>query len=285
MKPTLLLSLMACIGAVATSYATPVVQPLKLGSMVLGSLVTLQANVTDSSGNLVSATFIVSGPATRDSNNLGALNWPPAQVVGTVNISGSQATPQMTWQPPAVGSYMVWVQVADATTSATGSGPFETVPDRFTVPANTNIANGGSQMFLDNGEIVTAENDTASTVTVQSGGNLVLWSGGRVDLKPGFHAYNGAFLWATVDHDMNGYSDQEEATCTSGDGIPDAWKIDHGLAIGINYSSQPQYKAAYLASLTAGRPTNATTSNGQLVLRTPASGYVVNTQSWSISGL
>jgi hypothetical protein len=39
----------------------------------------------------------------------------------------------------------------------------------------------------------------------------------------------GSVLWATVDANMNGYTDMEEATDSDGDGLCDAWEADNGL--------------------------------------------------------
>lgn len=286
---TLFRSLCCLIGLAATCAAAPVVQPLQFGSVVLGSPITLQASVTDPGGSLISATFYVSGPAVRDSANLGAISWPTAQLVGAVTLSGTSGSPQIAWTPPQSGSYTVTVYVADQTATVSQTGAFECVADRLTV-APVTVASGANTMYTDAGEIVTTENDATSNVVAQGASSLIFWSGGRVDLKPGFHASNGSFFWAAVDHNQNGYSDVEEATCTSGDGIPDAWKVDHGLSIGTNYSSQPQYLAAYLGGYnpantkaTSPLPTNPAC---QLVLPTPSSGYYgVNTSTWTINGL
>jgi hypothetical protein len=273
-------------GLAVACAAAPAVQPLQLSSVVANSATTLQASVSDPGGNLVSATFYFSGPAVRDSSNLDAIAWPGAQLIGTVNLSGSQASPQITWQPTQPGTYTISVYIADQTTTSVQSGTIECVADRLVVPPVT-VASGANTMYLDPGEIVTTENDTSTNVVVQSGGNLTFWSGGRVDLKPGFHATSGSFFWAAVDHNMDGYSDVEESTCTSGDGIPDAWKLDHGLSITTNYSNQPSIMAAFQASHTAnGAIIKTAPVIGQLVLRTPTSGnYGVNTQTWAISGL
>ena len=277
---------LSLLGFVATCAAAPTVANLRIDSVVLGGNATLHADVTDPGGTLVSATFYVSGPAARNAQNLGAITWPAAAQVGVVNLSGTQGSPQITWQPSQVGTYSVSVYVADQAATSIQSGTFECVSGRLVVPPVT-IASGYSTMFRNDGEIVTTENDSSPSVVAQSGGNLVLWSGGRVVLKPGFRASNGAFFWAAVDHNGNGYSDVEEATCTAGDGIPDAWKIDHGLNIAVAY---PQYLAAYLGGYSPTDPaaanTNPSSSTFQLVLRTPSNGYYgVNTSNWTITGL
>jgi len=296
MKPHRLFPLaLALLGLVAAAGAAPVVQSLQFNSVILGSTATLQASVSDPGGNLVSAAFYVSGPATRDHNNLGAITWPGAQLVGTASISGSQATPQVSWQPPQIGTYWVTVYVADQAATTSQAGTLECVTGRLVIPPIT-IASPVNRMFLHSGEITTTENQAGSSVVVHSGGSLIFWSGGRIVLKPGFHAGNASdpndnsFFWGAVDHDMNGYSDVEEATCTSGDGIPDAWKVDHGLSILVNYSSQPQYLAAYRGGYDPTNPNAATQlpTNGayQLVIRTPSSAYFgVNTSTWAITGL
>jgi hypothetical protein len=276
---------LACFVWLASACAAaPTVQGLQISSVILGGSVNLQASVNHSGGNLVSATFYVSGPAVRDPANLDAITWPTAQAVGTWTPSGSQVTPQVTWQPQQVGTYAVTVYVSDQAATASQTGICECVSGQLTVPATT-VASGTTSMDLYPGEILNQENDTSSNVVVQNGGNLIFWSGGRVDLKPGFHASTGSFFWAAVDHNMNGLSDVEEATSTAGDGIPDAWKVEHGLSIGVAY---PQYRTAYLAgydpsnkAATTGLPTDGSV---QLVIKTPVNGYYgVNTSSWSIS--
>ena len=92
--------------------------------------------------------------------------------------------------------------------------------------SNYTVSSGQSRIIIDNGRIATSD---TSPVTVQNMGSLILWSGGGIDLKPGFHAVAGSFFWAAVDSNMNGYSDVEEATDSDGDGMCDAWEIDHGL--------------------------------------------------------
>ena len=91
------------------------------------------------------------------------------------------------------------------------------------------VEGGQSHIVVDSGQILTAPNPSATMVQVQNNGTLIFWSGGGVHLEPGFRAASGSFFWAAVDTDMNGYSDQEEITDTDGDGMPDAWEVDHGL--------------------------------------------------------
>lgn len=284
-----------CLACGATSRAAaPVVQPMQLDSVVLGESITLRVNVTNPDGNLGSAKFYVSGPATRDPSNLGALSWPAAQLLQTATFSGAQAS--YTWQPPQAGSYMVTVVVANLSTTLVC--PFETVLDRQVVPAMT-VSNGTDTMIIDAGEIRTQENDLGFNIVVsgpttspsQPGGSLIFWSGGRIVLLPGFHATagldangNSNLFWAAVDHNLNGLSDLEEMTSTAGDGIPDAWKVEHGLSIGTAYSQQ--YLAAYLGSYDPADSTATKSAPGgtQLVLKTPADGfYGVNTTTWAIS--
>jgi hypothetical protein len=212
----------------AAHAVAPIVDPLRLDSVILGDAATLRATVSDPDGNLVAATFLVSGPATRDMTHPGALGWPAAKSVGTVDITGSQACPQLAWRPPQIGSYTVWMRASDLSSTTTQAGAFETVTGRLVVPPTT-IANGANKMFLYAGEIRTQENDTTPNVVVQSGGNLILWAGGRVVLKPGFRAFTGSSFWAAVDHNLNGYSDEEEEVDSDGDGMPDAWEVDQHL--------------------------------------------------------
>ncbi len=291
---TLFVAGLGFLGLGAMCASAPAIQPLQFDSVIIGGAAVLQAYVSNPGGTLSSATFSVSGPAVRNSASLGAITWPAFQAAGTVNFSSgvSSASPSVTWSPAQTGSYMVQVVVVGSSGTTTQYGYFETVADRFIVPTGTSIGSGADQMILDPGEIRTYENDTqppSSWVLVQNGGSLIFWSGGRVDLKPGFHAANGSFFWAAVDHDMNGYSDVEEATDSDGDGIPDAWEIDHGLnpldptdASLIN----PDTGLTNLQTFKSEHKLLPTVDAGvQLVLRTPSNTfYGVNTSSWAISG-
>lgn len=212
-----LLAIASCLSAVATAYAAaPVVQEFKADPIVVGQDVVLQATVTDSDGDLDYARFSVSGP--------GIPGW---YVLGDEEVNGTQAVAQRTWRPWSPGFYTARVQVYDLANTVTTEKQFEVFDARFVVP-NQTVANGAILMYQHVGEIATRE-EAGTSVVVQNGGSLILWSGGRVTLKPGFRANEGSFFWAAVDHDMNGYSDIEEITDTDGDGIPDAWEVDHSL--------------------------------------------------------
>jgi hypothetical protein len=118
--------------------------------------------------------------------------------------------------------------------------------------SNLTVSNGQSRFIEDFGQIQTVQNDTATTVAVQSGGSLILWSGNKVVLKPGFHASTGAFFWGTVDSDMNGYSDAEELQQNFIPGVPDAWLADHGVNLSAPMSSWAYAPSVYLAAYMGG---------------------------------
>ncbi len=280
MKTRRLTLILACLSALAAARAAaPAVQTLSASSAVVGELSTLAATVTDADGNLASVKFYVSGP--------GISGW---QLVATIPVSGSQASPQTTWSPSTAGFFTARAEVADTTpNTATRDQPFEGFAGRLTI-APVTVANGEIKMFLGNGEIVTTENTAGSSVVAQNGAALIFWSGGRVALKPGFRAADGSFFWAAVDHDMNGYSDVEESLDSDGDGLPDAWEVDHGLnpfdpsdaahiVVGTSQTYLQVYQSGHNVVPTSGSGTF------QLVLRTPANSFLgVNTTTWVITG-
>jgi hypothetical protein len=214
------LSLLAALGLVGpvTALATlPVVQSVSADSVALPGGTTLRANVGDSDGDLAVTEFYVNGP--------GISGWLHA---GSINVSGAQASPQIAWQPNLPGIYTVRADVYDTSGSASSQRSFEIFSGTLTISPIT-IASGMARMFSHTGQILTTEHASAPQVTAENGSTLILWAGGRVILKPGFKASAGSFFWAAVDHNMNGYSDMEEQTDTDGDGLFDAWEVDHGL--------------------------------------------------------
>ncbi len=281
---TLFVAVLCFLGLGGTAAAAPTIQPLQFDSVILGGAAVLDAYVSDPAENRSGTTFSVSGPAVRNPLNLGAVTWPGFNPVGPVNLYDPPGVLRVIWSPPQIGTYMVRVVVVGSSGTTTQYGYFETVVDRFTVPTNTIIESGDNQMFLDSGEIRTQESDTQppSSVLVKSGGNLIFWAGGRVALKPGFWAKTGSFFWAAVDHDMNGYSDVEEATDSDGDGLPDAWEIDHGLnpfdPSDADSTNLQKYHSGHQLVPTSG------TEGFQLILRAPSNAFFgVNTNTWAIS--
>jgi hypothetical protein len=277
------LFIFACLSgfAAAARAVAPSVQSLQANSVVVGENTTLLANVTDPDGDLVVVKFYVAGPGISGQ-----------QLVGSVNVSGSQAAPQINWSPAAVGVFTARAEAYDMSSMGALEKTFEGFAGRLTVAPLT-LGSGVDKMFLGNGEIVTTENLTGPSVVAQSGANLILWAGGRVVLKPGFRAESGAFFWAAVDHNLNGYSDLEEITDTDGDGMPDAWEVDHGLNMLIAADASLDNDgdgATNLAEYQSGRDPNNRADGGQmpsgyqLVLRTPASQYYgVKTATWEIA--
>ncbi|HEY9155852.1 MAG TPA: thrombospondin type 3 repeat-containing protein [Opitutaceae bacterium] len=202
----------------AAFAAAPTVTSVGAASVNAGTPVSLQATVADTDGDLKTVTFSLTGPGISGT-----------QTLASSNVSTGSASVTTPWTAPGTGLYTLTVQVADqAAHTASASASFDVFAGSTTINPIT-VPNGTAWMVEVPGQILTTENDTATAIDVQSGSNVILWSGGRVTLMPGFHAENGSFFWATVDHNMNGYSDMEEATDSDGDGIPDAWEVDHGL--------------------------------------------------------
>jgi len=282
-----LLFLSALLAGFSTFAAAsvPTVQSFSTSPIYLGSAATLSSNVADSGGGLVHVTFSASGP--------GLTGW---QNVGDVAVTGSQANAQVTWAPVIPGLYTVEVSVfnADPNNPAIAYQFQEVLAGtRSLVPFT--IANGMSQLLAYEGEFVTATDTASYSTSVKSGGTLILWSGGRIKLEPGFHAESGSFFWAAVDHNLNGYSDIEETQQHFIPGVPDAWLADQALTDpGINLSqsvsswaySSAQLQAAYQGgykSTDIASVTKQNTGNYPLVLATPAGFLGVQTDTWSIA--
>ena len=201
----------------ASHAASPAIQTFQVDSVTQGADVVMRAHVSDTDGDLAFASFKVSGP--------GITGW---LLLGDVDVSGTQSPAQFTWSPARAGSFTARIEVNDTTSSVSSDRTFEVFPSTLTIPRQV-VTSGVNRMYTHEGEILTPVSLSSPAVTTQNGGNLILWSGGRVILKPGFRAESGAFFWAAVDHDMNGYSDIEELADADGDGMPDAWEVDHGL--------------------------------------------------------
>lgn len=202
--------------------ATPTIQVSKPASVVVGESVLFHADVADADGNLQSAVFYVAGP--------GISGW---QTLATLPVSGSTASPEASWTPGTAGIYTLRVDVVDPTTGSSAQATFEAFAERRILSGLT-VESGANLMISSPGEIITKNDTTALSTQAKSGSNFILWSGGRITLKPGFKAESGSSFWAAVDHNMNGYSDMEEATDTDGDGMFDAWEVDHGLNMLVN---------------------------------------------------
>lgn len=162
------------------------------------------------------------------------------------------------------------------------------------IPAQT-IAPPNIRNFTSSGELKTAESASGVTVLVRNNAGAIVWSGTRVVLKSGFHSENGAFIWAATDADMDGYSDLEEATDSDGDGMFDAWEIDHHLnpfnagdatadTDGDGMSNLQEFLAGRDPSLRAdGLPLPANTG---LVISTSGNTYFgIDTTTWSIQAV
>jgi hypothetical protein len=180
--------------------------------------------------------------------------------------------------------------------SSTFSRTTQSFKDRELVgPLNLN--SGEIRRVQTLGEIRTAQNDQASAtsnpgafqVTAQSGSSLVLWAQNRVVLKPGFRSMAGSVLWATVDANMNGYSDMEESIDSDGDGLFDAWEFEHGLNV-FGSPNDPALVNSAGNKISSDTNMNAKTApmpaGFQLVIRYPNNTYAgVRTSNWSITGI
>ncbi|MFT3870775.1 MAG: hypothetical protein QM715_20170 [Nibricoccus sp.] len=278
---TLALWLIAILGVtISAQAAAPTVQSISVDSIQLGENTDLRTTVADADGDLAFVAFYASGP--------GISGW---LHLGDRNVSGSSALANLIWQPPQAGAYTLLVEVHDTVGSASTQRTFEVYAGKLVI-APVTIANGVNRMHQYSGEIVTTENASSANIVVQNGGNFILWSGGRVTLKPGFRAEAGSQFWAAIDHNMNGYSDLEEATDTDGDGMFDAWEVDHGLNMLVNDAGGDldQDGTTNLQEFLAGRnPNDRSDSAGlpasvQLVLRSPSGQYLgINTTTWKIT--
>ena len=213
------------VAAVAQA-AAPTVQNFSVSSVLLGNATTFSYTVTDPDGDLDYVRFHVSGP--------GISGW---QFLGDDDVNGSSATVNRTWTPTQAGRFTVRATAYDLTGATTADRIFDIIPYTQAVSPTT-ITSGQSVAYNDAGQLITTENTTTSSVTVLPGGSLFLWSANRVTLKPGFKATTGSTFWAAIYYNQNGYTDMEEATDSDGDGMPDAWEIDHGLNPFFNDAAQ-----------------------------------------------
>lgn len=261
------------------------VQSFSTNPIYLGSALTLSASVADGGGGLAHATFYAAGP--------GLSGW---QNVGDVTISGYQATAQVNWTPVLPGLYTIEVAVFNSDPNNPAIAyEFQDVFAGSRTLAPFMIANGTSQIFDFEGELVSTTDTSTFSSAVKSGSNLVIWSGGRIKLEPGFHAEAGSFFWSAIDHNQNGYSDLEELQQNFVPGVPDAWLADQALTdSGINLS-QPvstwtytaaQLQMAYQGGYKSSDIANATkTTTYPLVLATPSGFLGVQTDSWTITSV
>lgn len=279
----LVLSLSGVFGSLCARAATPTMQTFTASSVVVGENVTLRADVADADGNLQSVIFYISGP--------GISGW---LTVGSRAVAGAAASAEITWTAPRTGIFTARADVVDPTTGSSLQRVLEVFVERRTV-ASTTIASGKNVMYTSAGELVARENQTAPSVVASSGSSLILWAAGRLILKPGFRAESGSFFWGAVDHNMNGYSDVEEVTDTDGDGIFDAWEVDHGLnpvdPTDAGRIAPGQIITNLQAFQTGKDPRDANYATPlppgfNLVLKTPANQFLgVSVSTWAITPL
>jgi hypothetical protein len=272
-------------GAIAAAHAAaPSVSLIKADQVLLGEALALHAEVADADGNLQTLSFYAAGP--------GLSGW---QSLGTHTLSGAAAAVDRAWTPPQLGLYTIRVDVGD-TLAATGSAQrtTQTFAQR-TIVQGVNLPSGATQVFAANGEVRTKENTAGPEVVAQAGSTMVFWAQTRVVLRSGFRANTGAIIWAATDSDLDGYSDQEEATDSDGDGMCDAWEVDHGLnpfsaadAALDSDSDGRSNLAEYQANTDPNNRADAATLPGgyQLVLRLPSGSYAgLETGNWTLSGV
>jgi len=276
------------LDAMSARAAAPTVS-LTVDSFYLGSAVTFSPTVADADADIDYVTFAVAGPSPIST-------WstlsPNVNVPGAGTASQQNGvTVQKAWTPSLPGLWTVRVTIHSLNGSSSVDRTFDVLAGTRTLNPLT-VANGSNQIYSFPGELVTATSTSASTTNVQSGGSLILWSGGRVKLEPGFRAEAGSFFWAAVDHDQNGYSDQEELQQNFVQGVPDAWLVDHGINLSTPMStwgySAAQLLAAYQGGYNPGdtKAASGMPTNCQLVLRTPSGQcYGVQTSTWAISGI
>lgn len=261
--------------------STPVVRNFSTSSVYLGESPVVTVTVRDSGGDLASTTFSVSGP--------GVIGW---QDIGSSSVTGAQATVQISWTPapllPGLYTARVIVSNHDPNQQAIALQTFDVFAGTETLVPFT-IQNGSVQMFTFAGEIVTTTDTASHSTVVQSGGDVILWSGGRVKFEPGFHAQSGSFVWAAVDHDMNGYSDVEEQQQNFVSGVPDAWLVDQGINL-MQPKSEWRYSDAQLQAAYAGgyKPSDVTNTAPQgfgVVLKTPGGYYGLDPNNGALTAV
>jgi hypothetical protein len=218
-----LLLLGCCLATVTNFLRADTNTSVQADSIVAGEQAVLRASSSNASIDFVS--LFASGP-----------NIPNGPVhIGYLFLSGNAAHGEFVWTPPGTGTYEITtvayhVEPAPAAPAVVGTAQttFEVFTGRRII-RDVTIVNGVSRLFAESGEILTAESSPVANVISESGGTMIFWAGGRAVLKPGFHAKSGSFFWAAVDTDNDGYSEMEEATDTDGDGMFDAWEVEHGL--------------------------------------------------------
>jgi hypothetical protein len=275
------------LGVISARAAAPTVS-LTVDSFYLGSAVIFSPTVADADADMDYVTFAVAGPTPSSS-------W--STLSPDVNVPGAGTAAQQngvsvakSWTPSLPGLWTVCVTVHSLNGSTSVNRSFDVLAGTRTLNPLT-VPNGSNQIYTYAGELVTATDTSTSTTNVESGGNLILWSGGRVKLEPGFHAKEGSFFWAAVDHDMNGYSDQEELQQNFISGVPDAWLVDQGINLSTPMNTwgytAAQLLAAYQGGYKATDIANASkTTTFALILTTPSGTYGVQPGSnWAISCL
>lgn len=263
--------------------AQPVVQWVTAQSILVGESQTFSAGGGDSDSNLSSIKFLLSGPGITGFTQLGAYS-----------VSGSSAGATQAWTASAPGLYTLKIEVLDATGYSSSSQlTFDVFAERRTLNAFT--LNSGQTAYLSaRGELKTAENTSAITTSANNGSSLIMWSTGRIVLKPGFKVSQGAFYWGAIDHDEDSYSDLEEATDSDGDGMFDAWEVDHGLnpfsasdkltdLDGDGASNYDEFLANRSPDNNADGP--SLPAGFDLVIVTGTAKYGINTSTWTIQGI
>jgi hypothetical protein len=278
----------------AAGAAVPTIN-YTVDSFYLGSATTFSATVADADADMTTASFSVmlQGSGSGFTTLSPDVTVPTSGQTTGVNVSKS-------WTPTLPGLWTVRITVNSNNGSSSADRNFDVLAGTRTLNAFT-VPNGSVQIYEYSGELVTQTVAPPGTsVVVESGGGLILWSGGRIKLEPGFKATAGpgpvSLFWAAVDHNMNGYSDSEEVTDTDHDGMPDAWEIDHGLNPLVNDAAGDldgdgiSNLAEYLNGTDPNNKADGAAMPGtpgtyDLVLKTPSSYYGLNKTSWALSSV
>lgn len=284
--------LAVCLGTARA--AVPTIN-YTVDSFYLGGSVTFSATVADADADMTTASFAVmlQGSGGGFTTLTPDVTVPTSGQTSGVNVSKS-------WTPTLPGLWTVRITVNSNNGASSLDRTFDVLAGTRTLSAFT-VPNGAAQITEFSGELVTATNNSGDSVVVQSGGALILWSGGRIKLEPGFKATAGtdnkSLFWAAIDHNMNGYSDMEEATDTDGDGMFDAWEVDHGLNMLVNDAALDLDGdgSTNLSEFLNGRDPNnkadaASLPTGyNLVLKVPSGAssayFGVKTNTWEISSV
>lgn len=274
------------LAATLLHAAAPVPQEIVVSPAPGGQAVTIYGRATDADNDLHHYIFYYWTPQ---------LTW---VAIATVSVGGGNTWAKTDWVPyDSTSSFTVKFEAYDTASNVATSANSAFTAFQGSLVTDKVVASGQIFDVVDIYDIRTKLDPGLAppVVRIQSGGDSILWSRQRVLLEPGFRADSGSAFWAAVDSNMNGYSDAEESKDSDGDGMFDAWELDHGLnpyladggsdLDGDGTSNYNEFLAGRNPNDRADGP-QTPPSGFQLVLRIPttpnASYYGLNTTTWVI---